>query len=52
MLKGGEKFLREQDPILYMEIQDENFYEVSRLLNSFGYAFTELIYGDYLYQKL
>lgn len=52
VLKGGEKLLREGSPTLYMEIQDDNFYEVNRLLNSFGYAFEETIYGDYLYQKL
>lgn len=52
VLKGGEMLLRKMAPVLYIEIQDENFDRVNGLLNAFGYAMAERIYGDYLYKKI
>ncbi|MCH5259480.1 MAG: FkbM family methyltransferase [Lachnospiraceae bacterium] len=52
VLKGGEKLLRSMSPILYVEINDENYQKVSALLNSYGYTMTEKVnQGDYLFKK-
>lgn len=51
VLKGAERFLRNMNPVIYIEIKEENFNKVNGLMNSYGYAMIENINEDYIYKK-
>ena len=54
VLKGMEQLLKKDRPILMIEIFNENYAEVSALLNSYGYYLAEKIsqYDDYIFKYM
>lgn len=52
VLEGSKETLERENPLIFIELWEDNFVRVNHLLNTYGYVIKDIICGDYLYSKL